>query len=295
MDLRLGLVGYGRWGRNIERTLLSFPNVSLTILARNDKPALGLDGVLIATPSATHAEIALPYIEAGVAVFIEKPMCTSVADAQRIVDTATRCGGLVFVGHLYLHHPGFLAALDQLPKLGAIRYVLGTGMNENPRPHGSVLWDWLPHDLSMASALFGHDPSDATSWSLEGGAKPRAAICKFTFGAASVVASSSWLSPIPRRATTIFGDNGTLIFDNTAERKLSFFQRSGHEPVYPSYSDELPLTCELRAFLAAIRSGTADLSSAALGARIVSAIAAAEESIGLGGKPVKIPAVFGTP
>jgi len=294
MDLRLGLVGHGRWGRNIERTLLSFPDVSLTILARSDKPALGLDAVLIATPSATHAEIALPYIEAGVATFIEKPMCTTVADARHIVDAAKRSGGLVFVGHLYLHHPAFLAALDQLPKLGAIRYVLGTGMNENLRPHGSVLWDWLPHDLSMAWALFGHDPSEATSWSLDGGAKPRAAISKFTFGAASVVASSSWLSPIPRRATTIFGENGTLVFDNTAERKLTFFQRPSREPVYPPYSDELPLTCEMRAFLAAIRSGTADLASAALGARIVSAIAAAAESIELGGKSVKIPTALDT-
>jgi hypothetical protein len=74
MTLQLGLVGRGRWGRNIERTLLSFSDVSVTTVARGEGPPAGLDGIVIATPSATHAQTALPYIEAGIATFIEKPM-----------------------------------------------------------------------------------------------------------------------------------------------------------------------------------------------------------------------------
>jgi UDP-N-acetylglucosamine 3-dehydrogenase len=141
MALRLGLVGHGRWGRNIERTLLTFPDVSVAVIAKGENPRTGLDGVLIATQSAMHAEIALPYIEAGIATFIEKPMTTALADAERIRNAAARSGAIVFVGHILLYHPAFLAALDLLPSLGAIRYLLCEGMNGSPRADLSMLWD----------------------------------------------------------------------------------------------------------------------------------------------------------
>jgi predicted dehydrogenase len=159
MTVRLGLVGRGRWGQNIERTLRSFPDVSLTIIARGD-PAPRLDGVVIATPSATHAEIALPYVTAGVPTFIEKPMVTTVADAERLRDAAEKSGGLVFVGHIFLYHPAFVAVLELVPKLGKLRYLACEGVNDRPRRDSSVLWDWLPHHLSMAGAIFGRDPAE---------------------------------------------------------------------------------------------------------------------------------------
>ena len=65
MTLRLGLIGRGHWGRNIERTLRSFDDVAVIPIGRNEQRPSSLDGVLIATPSDTHAELALPYIEIG--------------------------------------------------------------------------------------------------------------------------------------------------------------------------------------------------------------------------------------
>src|SRR4029079_18976719 len=124
MALRLGLVGRGRWGQNIERTLLSLPDVSVLHIARGQSPPAGLDGVLIATQSATHAAVALPYIKAGIATFIEKPMATSVSDAEQIRDAAGLSGAPVFVGHIFLFHAAFLAALELLPTLGTVRYLL---------------------------------------------------------------------------------------------------------------------------------------------------------------------------
>jgi predicted dehydrogenase len=220
MALRLGLVGRGRWGRNIERTLLTFPDVSVIAIARGEKPPAGLDGVLIATPSATHAEVALPYINAGVATFIEKPMTTTLADAERIRDAAERSGALVFVGHVFLFHPAVLVALELLPSVGKIRHLLCEGMNASPRTDSSVLWDWLPHDLAIARTIFDCDAESAMTWSLAGGAKPEAALVKFQFGEAPVVFTVSWLSPVRRRQVTIVCENATLIFDDYAERRL---------------------------------------------------------------------------
>jgi UDP-N-acetylglucosamine 3-dehydrogenase len=287
MALRLGLVGRGRWGRNIERTLLSFPDVSVTTIAKGESPPAGLDGVLIATQSTTHAQAALPYIEAGVATFIEKPITTTVSDAERIREAAQRSGGVVFVGDIFLHHPAFLAALELLPSLGAIRYLLCEGMNGSPRTDSSVLWDWLPHDLSMARAILGRGPDSVAAWSLSGGLTPGAAVSKFQFGTTPVVSTVSWLSAVRRKQTIMVCENAALVFDDKAERQLALYTNQPDLSV-PAYSNELPLTLELRAFLQAIRSGTADASHIESGMVIVRAIAAAEESISLGGGAVKI-------
>jgi len=287
MALRLGLVGRGRWGRNIERTLLTFPDVSVRAIARGDKPPATLDGVLIATQSATHAEVALPYIEAGIATFIEKPMTTTLADAERIREAAARSGAVVFVGHIFLFHPAFLAALELLPSLGPVRHLSCEGMNGSPRTDSSVLWDWLPHDLSMARAILDCDPDSVACWSLSGGATPAAALTKFQFGETPVVSTVSWLSPVRRRQMTIACEHGTLIFDDIAGRRLALHGRQGGMS-YPAYSDEPPLTREMAAFLQAVRSGRADPGHIETGVSTVRAIAAAERSIMLEGAPVAI-------
>jgi predicted dehydrogenase len=287
MALRLGLVGRGRWGRNIERTLLSFPDISVTTIAKGESPPAGLDGVLIATQSATHAQAALPYIEAGVATFIEKPMTTTVSDAERIRDAVKRSGTVVFVGHIFLYHPVFLAALKLLPALGAIRYLLCEGLNDSPRTDSSVLWDCLPHDLSMALAIFGRDPDSVATWSLSGGSKPEAALSRFQFGNTPVISTISWLSHVRRKQMTVVCEKGTLVFDDKAERRLALYGKQG-ELSHPAYSDDLPLTREMGAFLQAVRSGRTDTSHIEMGVGIVRAIAAAEKSMGLGGQSVII-------
>jgi len=287
MALRLGLVGRGRWGQNIERTLLSFSDVSVVNIGKGENPPRGLDGVLIATQSAAHAELALPYINERIATFIEKPMATSVADAERIRAAAERTGAVVFVGHLFLHHPAFLAALKLLPMLGAIRFLQCEGTNDRPRTDSSVLWDWLPHDLSMACAIFGHGPDSVAAWSLSGESKPDAAISRFLFGDVPVASMVSWLSPLASKRMVLVGEKATLVFDDKVERRLMLYGKDG-DVSYPSYSDEAPLTREMHAFLSAVRSGNADAAHVELGTSIVRAIAAAEASIDLGGQSVRI-------
>ena len=226
-NLRLGLVGRGRWGRNIERTLRSFPDVTVLAIPRGGCDPRELDGVVVASPSATHAAVALPYIEYGLPTFIEKPMATSVAEAEALRDAAERSGAPIFVGHLQLYNPAFRKALETLPALGAVRYLLFEGMDSNPRADSSVLWDWLPHHLSMARAIFGLDATSIQAWSLAGGNSPQAAMSRFLFGATPVASVTSWLSPVRRRLMTAVCERGTLVFDDRAERKLVVYEALG--------------------------------------------------------------------
>ena len=59
MVTRLGLIGRGKWGRNIEQTLLSLEDVSVIPIARDEPLRHDLDGVVIASPSVTHAAAGL--------------------------------------------------------------------------------------------------------------------------------------------------------------------------------------------------------------------------------------------
>jgi UDP-N-acetylglucosamine 3-dehydrogenase len=287
MVMRLGLIGRGKWGRNIERTLLSFPDVSVVAIGRGEPLHRDVDGVLIATPSVTHADLASPYIEAGIAVFIEKPMATSVEDAKRIQDAAIRSRSPVFVGHIHLHNPAFVALQAMLPRLGAVRYVLCESANGSPRTDSSLLWDWLPHDLSRAHALFGGDPASVQAWSLSGSQSCQTAIARYRYGAASLVSMMSWLSPVRRQSMTITAEQGIVVFDDKAERKLVVHDEAGNAS-YPDYQEELPLTRELRAFLDVVRHGTADVSQVALGVAIAKAIEAADRSIAGDGAQIDI-------
>jgi predicted dehydrogenase len=84
----------------------------------------GLDAVLIASPHATHAPVVLAALDAGLHVFVEKPLCISLADAERIIDARDRAGKVVQVGFMKRYDPAFERMLAELPAdAGSLRYV----------------------------------------------------------------------------------------------------------------------------------------------------------------------------
>ncbi|WP_176706998.1 Gfo/Idh/MocA family protein, partial [Mycobacterium malmoense] len=197
--------------RDVE--LIDEPKNSAAVLRQ--RPA----GVLIATPSATHAEVAIPFIEAGVATFIEKPMATTVDDAIRIREAAVAADVPVVVGHVHLHNPAFVAAQDLLGNFGPIQTVLWEGMNHQPRTDSSVLWDWFPHALSMAQALFGATPSLVQARAAGTAPGFRAAIARFVI--CGVVEGQPVLLAQNRHAVTLLLGRPTSVRDerDTADHK----------------------------------------------------------------------------
>ncbi len=239
--MRIAVIGRGKWGMNIVHTLATMRDVELIDESKNFDVVLRQQpaGVLVATPSATHAEVAIPFIDAGVPTFIEKPMATTVADAIRIREAASRSGAPVVVGHVHLYNPAFQAAKKLLPEVETVQAVFWEGMNHHPRTDSSVLWDWLPHGLSMAHALFDANPSSAQAWGVGEASRFKAASAKFVIAGVPFITNISWVSPLKRHRLTIVGENNSLTFDDTAERKLSL--RNSRGTSYPAYSEELPL------------------------------------------------------
>lgn len=308
--LALALIGAGRWGSNIRRTLQGLPDCHLKYLVtRTWRPLLSvpeLDGVLVATPASTHAEIALPFIERGIPTFIEKPLTVTIRDALRIEQAARRGRTRVFVGHVQLYNPAYQAAKKLMPRLGRIQYLLGEGANNGPfRQDVSALWDWAPHDLALALDLL-HKRPLAVQARASSILRPRTQLydvatlhVQFSDNV-SLFGVYSWLFPEKRKRLTIVGTKSTIVFDDTAKQKVTFYEHLGparkhgavvrREPrvTHPSYGATPSLTAELSAFLTMIRTRSAPRSPLSQGIQTVEILTAADRSIRSGGCTVPL-------
>ena len=83
-----------------------------------------LDAVVISAPAATHAEVTVAALEAGVHVFVEKPLCITLADADRIIAARDRAQRVVQVGYMKRFDPAWERMLAELPSSAdALRYI----------------------------------------------------------------------------------------------------------------------------------------------------------------------------
>ncbi len=115
-----------------------------------------VDAVSIATPTVSHLQIALPFIEAGAAVLVEKPMAASLAEADRLVEAAAAQGTLLAVGHTERFNPAVVTAL---PLIAAPRFIevhrLGTFPDRSLDI--DVIFDLMIHDLDVLLTVVADD------------------------------------------------------------------------------------------------------------------------------------------
>ncbi|WP_170547988.1 Gfo/Idh/MocA family protein [Ruegeria atlantica] len=134
----VGLVN--RSGRVDHPELLDYPAYSNFETALNEtRPDL----VVIATYSDSHADYACAAMQAGVHVFVEKPLATNVADARRVVETATRLNRKLVVGYILRHHPSWMRLITEARNLGG-PYVFR--LNLNQQSSGA---EWETHKALM--------------------------------------------------------------------------------------------------------------------------------------------------
>src|SRR5262249_39660859 len=83
-----------------------------------------LDAVLICSPSQTHAEVTLAALERGLDVFVEKPMCITLGDADRIIEARRRAGKVVQVGYMKRFDRAWERMLAGMPGTAeTLRYI----------------------------------------------------------------------------------------------------------------------------------------------------------------------------
>ncbi len=299
-DIRLGLIGLGPWGQKLAQALTALaPRLLAAIATGNpalaaslapgarhfaDGPSLiaegGLDGVIIATPPETHAALAHAAIARHLPVLIEKPMATTIAEADRLSAAARDSGCPVAVNHIDLTHPAFQAVREARPRIAPLHRMAGriTRMRQ-PNPKADAVWDFAPHLVAMALSLAGTMPDAiaARRWTGPGfdqlvfrlswpESPPFIALAGFGFAADT-------------RTLRLFGAQGRLVYDDRVTERAVLSRSDGAIPL-PHDRNTDPLRAALVGFINQIRTRTADHGPVLLGARVVDCLTRIEAATG---------------
>lgn len=180
---RLGFLGVGWIGRlrldaleasgEVDVAGVADPAVSGALESLDDLLELPLDGVVIATPNALHAEQAIAALEHGVAVFCQKPLARSASEAKEVVDAACAADALLAVDLSYRHVEAFRVAHD-LVRDGALGDVFAVDLVFHNAYGPDKEWFYDPR-LSGGGCLLdlGTHLLDLVLWTLGGEAEVR--------------------------------------------------------------------------------------------------------------------------
>jgi predicted dehydrogenase len=295
----MALLGAGRWGMNHLRTLLASDEVELAAICESDEVALAaaarlapgatrarhlaeldprrIDALVIATPTSTHAALAVLALDQGLHVLLEKPICSNPREVEVVLDAARRSGRALMLGCQMLHHPAHRALLELLPALDP-RSVCAVRASR-PRAGGDGLLEALaPHDLATAVSLL---------HAVQPGARLR---CEDALLERDATLVAHLLSDGPRpltfelrwarttgpllRKTIVRGAGGTATLDE-AQGRLSTGIEGDRGPTPPLAPGVTPLSLQLSAFVRRVRG----LPSAGLSLDQIDAVASLADAI----------------
>jgi predicted dehydrogenase len=311
--VRVGVAGLGYWGPNLARNFAAIAGCELTWLCDTSQPAREklarafpgarataslqdmlddpeLDAVVLATPVPTHAQLAVEVAGAGKHCFVEKPLATTAADAQRAVSAAEQAGKTLMVGHLLEYHPAVhrLKQLLDEGELGDLYYVYGNRQNLGKlRADENALWSLGAHDVSVVLALINEEPVEClahgSSFVREGIEDVVFCYLRFPSGAVAHL-HLSWLDPHKERRLTVVGAKRMATFDDMQiEGKLTVYDKGFDEDSrswgeYIARSGDIfsprvpnvePLRLECEHFIDCIRTGATPRSDGHSGLRVV--------------------------
>lgn len=291
---RIAQIGCGRWGRNIARALSKHGALQVVIdpaahLISDYVEGLGarvtedlaealspdIDGVAIAAPAVDHFRLASMALEAGKAVFVEKPLALELEEAEQLAALAASKNLPLMVGHLLQYHPAFLRlkAIVAEGEIGEVRHISSNRLNPGAiRTEETALWSMAPHDFSMILSLTGMDPVsvDASAVRVVNPAIPDQYSVQMRFTPQlTALVNVSWISPFKEHKLVVLGTKGAVVFEDTAverDRKLMIYRdyvdSSGAAPAFVKgpgepidWPADEPLFAEMAAFINAISNG----------------------------------------
>ncbi|MBN2475649.1 MAG: Gfo/Idh/MocA family oxidoreductase [Pirellulales bacterium] len=170
--LRVAVVGAGRLGGFHAQKLADAADVELVAVvdplpaARNrvaakcrtqplgdHRPLLGgIDAAVIASPTAFHHRLALEFLLRDIHVLVEKPICSTQAEADQLVAAARRGGLVLQVGHVERFNPAFTAAAVHTAGAKYIEAVRASSFTFRSTDVGVVL-DLMIHDIDLVLSL----------------------------------------------------------------------------------------------------------------------------------------------
>jgi predicted dehydrogenase len=335
--IRAGLIGYGYWGPNLARNLAESDGLALRAIADPRPERLDLaarrhpgvracanaralvdsddiDAIVVATPLATHYELARAAIEQGKHVLVEKPLAASRAEAEDLAVRADARGVRLMVDHTFVYNGAVRAirALLDAGELGELLYLDSVRVNLGLfQQDSNVIWDLAAHDLAILDHLIGERPVavSASGSAMAGYAHENIAYITVHYASGFLAHFHvNWLAPVKIRHMLIGGRQRMLVYDDMepsekvkvydkgvdidvqdeeARRQVFISYRTGDMHA-PKVDRREALSRVLEEFAASIAGCRAPLTDGAAGIRVVTMLQAAEQSLRGEGRRITI-------
>lgn len=177
-ELRVAVIGVGHLGKHHARILAQVPGARLVAVvdAQPERAAAAAEGtgaraltdyrelygevdaVTVAAPTEIHHDIALPFLERGIAVLVEKPMTRTLAEADALIGAAKASGTTLGVGHTERYNPAVAAVMPFVTTPRFIE-VHRLGVFPDRSLDIDVVFDLMIHDLDIILALVKAEPT----------------------------------------------------------------------------------------------------------------------------------------
>lgn len=330
---RLAVIGAGAWGIQHVRVVASQPTCELALVVDRDpgaqqrakqvaprtevstdiERALGdtaIDAIVIATPAATHVDLACAALAARKHVLVEKPLALSERDAEKVRAVVPK-DRVFMVGHLMAFHPAVVRMGELLRggELGDFHYVHSTRANLGRiRNDETALWSFGPHELSMLDYLLERPP---TSIAARGYCVAQPSLEDIVFltlrypDGAMAHMHLSRVHPRKQRSLTLVCSRRMVEFDDVAPEKLKIYDKGySRSADFTQFADYLtprdgdihipqlpmhePLRLQFEHFLHCVDTGDVPRTDIRSAIRITTVLNAAQRSLGLDGAPVQV-------
>jgi predicted dehydrogenase len=325
--IRVGVIGHGYWGPNLLRNFMDLPRAEVVAVADLDAAKLtdvprryprvavtsdyrallsdpAIDAIVVATPVASHAEIALAALAAGKHLWLEKPMTESVQQARRLVDEAERRRRVLMVDYTFVYTGAVrkVAEIIRGGELGDLYYYDSTRVNLGMFQHDvNVIADLAVHDFSILDYLYGEHPVAVSANGrnhFPGTPENLAYISLFYDSGMIAHTSVSWLAPVKVRQILIGGSKRMITYDDLQpSEKVKVYDKGIHftddpEQIYrmrvgyrtgdmwaPQLDTREALRVAAEHFVDCVETGAAPETDGHMGVRVVELVEAATRSM----------------
>lgn len=334
--INVGVVGIGYWGPNIIRNFYSHPETQVKMccdlkderlqFVEKTYPAIEttneykdvlksteIDLVAICTPVFTHYELAREALKAGKHVLIEKPMTSTSAQAEELINLAEQKNRQIFVDHTFLF-TGSVKKIKEViesGEIGDLLYFDSVRVNLGLFQHDvNVIWDLAPHDISIMDYCLSQKPECVIATGSDhfrGGMEDVAYMTVYYPNNLIGHIHTNWLSPVKVRQTLIAGSKKMIVWDDIQpSEKVRIYDKgvdviNGVDQVYnmliqyrtgdmycPKIDGTEALKAEVTHIADCLMNGTKPVSDGQAGLMVVKILEASDQSVKNRGREIKI-------
>lgn len=271
-----------------------------------------VDAVVVATPARTHFAVAYAALQAGKHVMVEKPLTMDLGEARLLIELAQQRNLTLMVGHVFEYNPAvrFIKQVIERGELGDVYYLYSRRVNlGRVQSDVNALWSIAPHDISIALYLLGQMPTAVRCQGascLNGEVEDVIFLTMYFPGNVLCHVHASWLDPSKTREMTVVGSQKMIVYDDvSAEGKVRIYDKGAFrrgEVTYGDFQYKLhsgdilipkldmrePLQEECAHFIHCVRTGQQPLTDGHNGWRVLSVLAAGQQSLDAGGDQVHV-------